>query len=89
VLHDEIHRVAGLATPEAFVDIPCRVDAERRRTLVVERATSKIVDTPPFERYKFANYINDAGCVKNPVDRGSVYHSNGITNKWVSCFATG
>ena len=40
MFHDETHRVAGFAASEAFEDVTGRVDVERRRFLLVERAHS-------------------------------------------------
>ena len=62
VFHKELGRVARLAAAEALEDVACRIDAERRRLLVVERTIAPQVRPTLLQRDELAyNLLNVSG----------------------------
>ena len=76
MLHEEFHHIAGLAATEAFENAFGGRYIERRRLLVVERATSNMVGTTLAQRYKVANHLLDTGGVHDALYGFLVYHAN-------------
>ena len=67
MLHDEAHRVAGFAAAKAFEDVAGRIDVERRRLLLVERAYSDEVRAAFAQCHKLAHHVFDTCCLKDLV----------------------
>ena len=74
VLHQEARSIARLATSEALENSPRGIHVKRRRTLVVKRAKTDVVDASPAQLYEFRHYVNDLCRIENPVLCALVNH---------------
>ena len=62
VFHEELGRVARLATTETFEDVSRRIDTKRWRLLIVERTIAPHIRPTLFQRDELAyNLLNVSG----------------------------
>ena len=74
MFHNEVNRVASLATGKALTDVTSRRDRERRRTVVMEWTQAHIVDATFAQRDEIRHHIHYLGSIEYPIYSSLVNH---------------